>query len=192
MSGIFLPVVLAIIGLITAAATYRGIRRGGARFYTLEREAMLRRASFTLIGTVLLFLSSLGLLIMDREQILAPPAEPMTIIDGELVTPIPTPEIQQFPPTPTATPTVDPNQPTPTPTPVICRGSIENTGGSGLLLRAAPGGAEVRVLPEGTLVTILEDEPVLQGSFTWRRVRVIGGEEGWVAQEYLTIAPPCQ
>lgn len=190
MSEIFLPVVLIAIALITAIATYRGIRRGGARFYTLEREAMLRRANLTLLATVLLFLAALGVLLLERQQLVAPAEETLPLIE-ENATPIPVQNIQQFPPTPTFTPTPDPDEPEPTPTPIVCRGVIEGTGGTGLLLRAAPSGEEIRTLPEGTLVTILEDEPVFLNGFTWRRVRVIGGEEGWIAGEYLTIAPPC-
>lgn len=180
-----------IIGLVTAVATYRGIRRGGARLYTLEREAMLRRASFTLIATILFFLAALGLLLLERQQLVAPLEEPTVEAIEEDATPLPAQNVQQFPPTATPTATPNPNQPTPTATPIVCRGAIENTGGSGLLLRDAPSGAEIRTLPEGTLVTLLEDEPVPLNGFTWRRVRVIGGEEGWVAEDYLTIAPPC-
>ncbi len=181
-----------IIGLVTAVATYRGIRRGGARLYTLEREAMLRRASFTLVATVLFFLAALGLLFLERQQLVAPPQDPAIEAIQENITPQPTQNIQQFPPTVPPTATINPDQPTPTATPIVCRGAIENTGGSGLLLRDAPSGAEIRTLPEGTLVTILEEEPVVLNGFTWRRVRVIGGEEGWVAEDYVTIAPPCE
>ncbi len=193
MTGIFIPIVLVIIGLVTAVAAYRGIRRGGARFYTLEREAMLRRAGFSLVATVLFFLAALGLLLLERQQLVAPPEEPAEAVqEGVAPTTLPTQNIQQFPPTSTPTATPDPAQPTPTATPVVCRGAIENTGGSGLLLRDAPSGAEIRTLPEGTLVTLLEEEPVVLNGFTWRSVRVVGGEEGWVAEDYLTIAPPCQ
>lgn len=191
MSGILFPAILATIAVLLAASTYRGIRRGGARIYTLEREAMLRHASFSLFGSVLFFLAALGILILDYQRLTAPPEEPAAAVEAD-TTPLPTPGVQQFPPTPTSTATPDPNEPPPTPTPLVCRAAIENTGGSGLRLRQTPGGTEVRVLPDGTLVTLLEDAPVQQGGTTWRRVRVIGGEEGWVSQEFLTIAPPCE
>ncbi len=191
MSGLLFPIILATIALVLAASTYRGIRRGGARLYTLEREAMLRRASFSLIGTVLFFLAALGVLTLEYQQLTAPPEEPTVASETDVIS-LPTPGVQQFPPTPTPTATPDPEEPTPTPTPIVCRAAIENTGGSGLRLRQSPGGTEVRVLPDGTLVTLLEDAPVQQGGVTWRRVRVIGGEEGWVSQDFLTIAPPCE
>ncbi|MCA9932436.1 MAG: SH3 domain-containing protein [Ardenticatenaceae bacterium] len=191
MNGIFIPVVLAIVGLVTAAATYRGIRRGGARLYTLEREAMLRRANFTLVGTVLLFSAAIGLLLMERQQLTTTLDEPEQAVEEGLVS-SPTPAIEQFPPTTTPSPTPDPDEPTPTATPVVCRASIEDTGGSGLLLRSTPGGEELSILPEGTLLTLLADDPVELNGFIWRKVRVIGGEEGWVAEDYLAIGAPCE
>ena len=68
MSGLLLPILLAAIGFVVALVAYRGIRRGGARFYTLEREAMLRRASFSLLLSVLLFLAAISLLMLERQQ----------------------------------------------------------------------------------------------------------------------------
>jgi hypothetical protein len=62
----------------------------------------------------------------------------------------------------------------------------------GLYLRDTPGGEELDLLPEGELLTLLEDEPVETDNFIWRRVRALGGEEGWVAQEFLEIRAPCQ
>ena len=44
MSALIIPIALSFAGFLLAIATYQGIRRGGARFYTLEREAVLRRA----------------------------------------------------------------------------------------------------------------------------------------------------
>lgn len=192
MSGLLLPILLAAIGFVVALVAYRGIRRGGARFYTLEREAMLRRASFSLLLSVLLFLAAISLLMLERQQTV-----PVDATTGEneavegLETSTPEPIIQQFPPTETPIPTVDPLQPTPTLTPVVCRASIEETGGSGLTLRDAAGGNEIRVLPEGSIVTLLDDAAVEANGLSWRQVRVLGGEEGWVAEDYLAIGAPC-
>jgi hypothetical protein len=47
------------------------------------------------------------------------------------------------------------------------------------------------VLAEGTLLTVLEDAPVQEGDLTWRKVRAVGGDEGWVADAFLTIRAPC-
>ena len=185
---------LTVGGIIAAIASYRGIRRGGARFYTLEREAMLRRASYTLLGSLFFFVAAIGLLLQERQQLIAPPLseEPAaeTILESA-ATATPTLAFESVPPTETPTPTPDPDQPTPTPTPVICRAQITDTGGNGLTMRTIPGGEEISILPEGSLVTLLEDEAISSGGFTWRKVRATGGGEGWVAQEFLTIGSPC-
>jgi len=38
---------------------------------------------------------------------------------------------------------------------------------------------------------VLDDAPVEAGGFIWRKVREVGGEEGWAAEDYLTIRAPC-
>lgn len=191
MSGITIPVILTIAGIIAAFASYRGIRRGGARFYTLEREAMLRRASFTLMGSMLLFLAAIGLLVYQQQQLTATETPADEAVE-EVATETPTPFVNQFPPTETPTITPDPDAPTATPTTTICRAIVEGTGASGLTLRDAPGGAEVTIVPEGSFLTMLDEEPVEANQFTWRFVRVIGGEEGWVADDFLTLGVGCE
>jgi hypothetical protein len=66
-------------------------------------------------------------------------------------------------------------------------GVVFGTQGIGLTLRTTPGGAEIGVLPEGTVVTVLEGEAVAANGFAWRLVRTAGGEEGWVAVEFLDM-----
>ncbi|MEI2709433.1 MAG: SH3 domain-containing protein [Chitinophagaceae bacterium] len=82
-------------------------------------------------------------------------------------------------------------QPTITPTTVVCRAVVEGTSGSGIYLRDAPQGNELVILAEGTLLTVLDDAPVEAGGFIWRKVREVGGEEGWAAEDFLTIRAPC-
>jgi hypothetical protein len=194
LNGILLPALLIVLGLVAAAITYRGIRRGGARFYTLERELILRRAALWLLVTVVGFAGAIAILFYQRQQLLTtlnPPAETAETEEGEAVegAPTTTPFLDQFPPTATATSSV----PTETvePTAVLCRGVVEGTSGNGLRLRDAPNGAELVVLPEGTLLTVLDDAPEQAGEFTWRKVRAVGGEEGWVVQDFLTVRSPC-
>lgn len=187
MSGITIPIILTVVAVIVALAAYRGIRRGGARFYTLERETMLRRASFTLIGSVVLFLAAIGLLVYNYQQTIDPN---VVIIDesGSVeVTVTAEPELQIQPPTPSPTATADPNNPTATPTPVICRAIVDGTSGSGLTLREAPSGPEMSILPDGTILTLMEDEPDEVNDFTWRKVRTVSQEEGWVVEDFLKI-----
>ncbi|KAA3659916.1 MAG: SH3 domain-containing protein [Chloroflexi bacterium] len=194
MSGLLLPIGLIFAGIITAIVTYRGIRRGGARFYTLEREALLRRASFTLFSTVVLFLAASGILIFERQQSLTAetPAEgEVDVVEGETAVPG-TPEINSLPPLSTETPTPDASIPTATPTVVVCSAIVEGTFDNGLTLRDAPGGAEVDVLAEATIVTVLTEEGTSEANgFVWRKVRSLFGDEGWVAEDFLTFGTGC-
>lgn len=189
MGDLFIPIALAVAGVFLAAMAYSGIRRGGARFYTLEREAVLRRASFSLLGSVLLLLASVSLLIYERQQQTALDAAAAgEQVDG-VVTVAPTSVIEIRPPEVTPSPTVE--VATPTATPVICKALIEGTSGNGLTLRDAPGGAEVSILPEGNLVTVLPDEPQDANGLVWRKVRTVFGDEGWVASDFLTLGNNC-
>ncbi|HSM57630.1 MAG TPA: SH3 domain-containing protein [Candidatus Sulfomarinibacteraceae bacterium] len=186
MSGIFLPVLLTALAFLAALIAYRDIRRGGARFYTLEREAILRRASFTLIAAALLFLGAIGLLLYERQQNL----QELAVQAGEEIEGVPTPTatLSSLPPTETPTATPDPDAPTITPTPRVCRAIVRGTGESGLNLREEPGGAELQVLQEEEIVSLLEEPSVESGGVTWVRVRAaITRTEGWVALDFLVI-----
>lgn len=195
MSGLFLPILLFVGALAATFLTYRNIRRGGARFYTLEREIILRRAAITLVIAAALYTATLALLYLQRQELIAatlPPEAATEAAAGEggSQAATPTPRLlEQFPPTASATSTTP--QPTITPTPVVCRGVVEGTSGSGIYLRDAPQGAEMVILAEGTLLTVLDDEPVEAGGIVWRKVREVGGEEGWAAEQFLTIRQPC-
>ncbi len=187
MSGSFLPLFLAALAFVAALFTYRDIRRGGARFYTLEREAILRRAGFTLIASTLLFFAAIGLMMVERQNI----ANQVAVLSGEEIEGVPTPTatLSTLPPTPTPTSTPDPNAPTETPAPLICRAIVRETGGSGLNLRDQPGGAELMVLQEEEIVTLLETEPPrVVGGVTWVNVRTtVTRTDGWVVLDYLVI-----
>ncbi len=190
----FIPIALTLVALFAAFATYRSIRRGGARFYTLEREAILRRASLTLAGSVLFFLAAIGFLWLQLQQSVAEEAaEAGEVVEG-VETNTPVPEIEVVPPTLSPTPTEDTSLPTPTPTPIICRAVVQGTQGNGLLLRTAPGGEEITTLPESTLITLVTDEPLQEvNGLVWRKISsVVTGDEGWVAQDYLEIEPGCE
>jgi uncharacterized membrane protein len=190
MSEIFIPLALAFLGIIAAFASYRDIKRGGARFYTLEREAILRRASLTLVGSMLLFIAAIGLLVLDRQQTVEPPLEG-EVVEG-VVTVTPTPVVEQFPPLPTETATPDLSFPTATPTRPICRAVVEGTFGNGLTLRSEPGGEQISILAEADLVTVLDQTPTSANGIEWRQVRSLFGDEGWVAAEFLTLGTGCE
>ncbi len=115
MSALIIPIVLTFSGLLLAVATYQGIRRGGARFYTLEREAVLRRAMLTLLGSTLLFIGAVGYMAAQELQSQAAEAEEEAVLEGE-VEATATPELSVFPPTPSPSPTIDAAIPTATAT----------------------------------------------------------------------------
>lgn len=192
MGGLLIPILLAAAAVVAAFITYRGIRRGGARFYTLEREALLRRASLTLFMSVLLFSGSIGLLVYQQQQSLPADPEEADVVEGG-ATVTPTPGLNALPPLPTETATPDLSIPTPTATALLCRAVVEGTFDNGLTLRDAPGGAEIDVLPEASIVTVLTEEPAQEvNEFTWRKVRSIFGDEGWVADQFLTLGSGCE
>ncbi len=185
MTDLILPLILTFIGLLVALSAYSGIRRGGIRFYTLEREAMLKRAGFTLLASIFFFLGAVGLLIYNRQQLVLEQA----IESGELLENVPTtaPTLAIFPPTAAPTATPDLSIPTPTSTPVLRRGVVEGTGGSGAYLRETPGGVELEILPDGDIVTLLDEPPQQANGFTWLKVRTVIGTEGWVAEDFLIV-----
>jgi hypothetical protein len=191
MSDLFFPLALAFAGLIAAFAAYRGIRRGGARFYTLEREALLRRASFSLMGSALLFLAAISLLVYEHQQRLAQDAAAAGEAAEGVVTPTSPLSIEQFPPLPTATATPDFSIPTPTPTRIICRAVVESI--NGLRLRDTPGGEEIDILSDGSILTLITEEPPTEvDGIIWRKIRPVIGDEGWVAEEFIIIGAPCE
>jgi len=191
MNGTLIPLVLGFAGFIAGIATYRAIRRGGARYYTLEREAILRRATLSLAGSVLLFLAAIGLLLYERQQIVAE-TDPTTGETTEgLLAATATLSLEQFPPLPTDTPTPDLSIPTATPTPIICRAVVQSV--NGLRLRATAGGEEIDVLPDGSILTVVTSEPPTEvNGIIWRKVRPVIGDEGWVAAEFIIVGAPCE
>lgn len=201
MDGTIIPITLAILGLIAGLIANNTIRRGSARFYALEREALLRRASFFTLACVLLFATAVGLFAYNSRQLRTNTTDQASInataatvaasdsTSLVVVTATP-PVVENQPPTVAPTATTDPNLPTATPTPIIRRAFIENTGGAGVYLRSSPGTAseELEILDEQSIVTLLIelDEGVDANGFNWIKVRTVAGDEGWVADLYLT------
>jgi hypothetical protein len=71
---------------------------------------------------------------------------------------------------------------------------VTETGGNGLTLRERPGGAEVDILAESSLVQlILEEGEQEANGLIWVKVRaVIGAQDGWVALDFLELGPGCE
>ena len=110
----------------------------------------------------------------------------------EDATPIPTVASTTVAPTAVVEPT-EPLPPTETPipteTPVPFDAFINSVGG--LNMRDSAGGAVVALLEEGSGVFVLEGTE-FDGVYNWRQVQTIEGEEGWVADEFLTFASESQ
>lgn len=199
MNSPLLPLIIIGLGVIIALNAYRGIQKGGSRFYALEREAMLRRAGFTLLAAVFFFMAGIGLLIFQNRnlQLQLNPPEETAIAVTAVVTPAAPPggagpdQVESVPPTRTPLPTEDPNQPTPSPTPIIRRAIVTGTGSSGVYLRQRPGtdGEVIKIIDEGDVVTVLDDDPVDANGFSWLKVRDLSGDEGWTVEPFLAIQP---
>ncbi len=136
------------------------------------------------------------------QRILATPA-----IDFQM----PTPTVIQLTAPPSRTPTAEPVRVV-TPTPIISQtpeattdssiapeivsvgyyAQVSNTGGAGLSLRGGPSTDNVALFlaPEGAIVLILEG-PSDGSGFTWWKVLLDDGTEGWMAAQYLVpVAAP--
>ncbi|NCF66300.1 MAG: SH3 domain-containing protein [Chloroflexi bacterium] len=72
-------------------------------------------------------------------------------------------------------------------TPDLPHAIVSHTQGIGLTVRETPGGPEVAIYPEGTVLTLLAEEPVEHNGFQWYRVRTQDGELGWAADDYFTL-----
>jgi len=85
----------------------------------------------------------------------------------------------ELPPQPTLAPV--------TATPDLPHAIVSGTQGIGLTIRETPGGAEVAILPEGTVLTLLEEIPLQQNGYLWQRVRTPDGDVGWAAEAFFTV-----
>ena len=203
----FLPIGLTILAIIVMIIAYTNMRQGGARVYTLEREAILRRAGLAMFLSTGLFVLTIAWLLYQQQLAAAAlvgdeEGEPAVSVPVE-ATALPAGDdamMAEMTPTPsgtlqipglgvaTLTPTIDPNVPTATPTPIVVRAFVVNTGGNGLTMRDVPGGEQLLVLQEEEFVTVLEEEGTADvNGLIWVKIRTFLGEEGWVARDFLEI-----
>ncbi len=75
--------------------------------------------------------------------------------------------------------------PTPVPTPAYPQAIVFGTRGIGLTLRDVPGGNELAILPEGTVISLLDDAPTNFNQIDWRQVQTVDGLSGWVGADFL-------
>ena len=62
---------------------------------------------------------------------------------------------------------------------------VQGTGGTGIWMRREPGGARLKVWPEGAPLLVIGPDQVVDGQ-TWRQVRAVDGQAGWVSADYLS------
>jgi len=110
----------------------------------------------------------------------------------------PTPSETPIPPTVTLPATWTPSitltpseTPIPSPTPVYALVTAPEEYG-GAIIRREPGYESVSLTSalNGTLIIILEDNPVDVDSTLWYHVRIPDGPEGWMLESAITIATP--
>ena len=75
--------------------------------------------------------------------------------------------------------------PTVVPTPDLPMAIVTGTGGAGVVLRETPGGQEMMVVPEGSLVFLGEDSPAQEEGLIWHKIQLLGGVSGWVVADFL-------
>jgi hypothetical protein len=164
----------------------RSVRRA---LFDTERQVHLdriRRGRLSALGLAAL---AVVLLLVDLggSAIANPPPTPTSTLTPTPTSPPPTIGPS---PTPTLPPTPTPTPQPPSPTPQPQTATVTGAGSLGLRLRDAPNGNLIDYLPDGTVVTLLPDDPVrTDDGIEWRRVIDPQGREGWVAVQYLTINP---
>lgn len=79
-------------------------------------------------------------------------------------------------PSPTSVPTAQPKVKTYT---------VGNTNGLGVYLRRSAGGPDkIKAWPDGTVMTVIGGDQIVNGT-TWKNVRDPDGNEGWMVADYL-------
>ncbi len=198
-------------GLYFGWQAYQSWRTSRKAFFGVERDMarveiigyLYRLFGLALLALLVFGLSSLGGGEAAGEGQAQPPAPTSGAPVQQGTATLPPPVVIEATNTPAApsTPEVTPVAPQPTPTagpppPVsptptrVPTGVVTGTAGGGLWLRAAPGfsGETLIVLPEGTVVQLLEGQQEVDGTL-WQQVRTEDGREGWVAASYLQINP---
>jgi hypothetical protein len=192
------PVVMLVISAIAAGLFYFAVdhfkayvmdgSRDPVRITSLRYlQIFVFLFTFALIGIVVALYSLLGAVTANRSTNRDPGA--LTAIPGEMLeTTLPGEGgLESATMTPAATPTLTPAPPTPTPNVTAV---IGNTGGAGANLRSIPGteGAIITSVNEGIEVTVLDETETMDG-FTWQRVVLPDGRQGWIVTNYLIYNP---
>lgn len=192
------PVVILVISAIAAGLFYYLVDHFKAYVMDGSRDPVritsLRYLQifvflFTLavIGVILALFSLLGAVASNRPA--SPDPGTLTAMPGEMQATTLPGETGSGTATniPVTAPTLTPVPPTPTPANTAV---IGNTGGAGANLRTIPGidGAIITSVNEGIEVTVLDQTETMDG-FTWQRVVLPDGRQGWIVTNYLIYNP---
>ena len=182
-------VVAGFAALVFFYQTQEAQRASRRALFDTERQVYLDRIRRGRLGALALLVLAVALLglnvgssaIANPPPTATPTATPTPTLPPPTIGPSPTPTL---PPTATFTP----EPPTATPEPRTA--TVTNAGSIGLRLRDAPNGNLIDYLPDGTLVTLL-DEPTVRtdDGIEWQKVVDAQGREGWVATQYLAANP---
>jgi len=205
--SIYVAVALGLVAVYFLWVAFREWRARVRAVFGVERDvatsemmgAVSRAGMLILIGLVVFGLGWLGQQSESAEvsQTTRTPAPTTSVIatvtpgSGEPGPPTDTPQLAAtdvlpLPEEPTETPALEP-------TPQTATVSVFG----GVWLRDAPNGGTIDVLPQDSVVELLEGSQVA-GNFEWQEVRVLEaplgsealvGREGWVASEFLQAGP---
>lgn len=147
----------------------------------------IRRTQVTTVGLIALALVLLAVDVGGNAIANPPPTLTPTITPS----PTPLPPTAGPSPTPTLTPSLTPTDTSIPPTATPQTATVIDAGTLGLRLRESPSveGNLIDYLPDGTVVTLLDEITTTPDGIEWRRVIDPQGREGWVATLYIRINP---
>lgn len=181
--------VVALFGAAIILWQTREAQRASRRaLFDTERQVHLDRIRRGRLGALGLIVLAAILFVVDvgGSAIANPPPTPTPTLTPTPTSPPPTIGPS---PTPTLPPTATPTEAPPSPTSQPQTATVTGAGSIGLRLRDAPNGNLIDYLPDGTIVTLLEETDRTDDGIDWRKVIDPQGREGWVAILYLAINP---
>lgn len=136
--------------------------------------------------------------VMGHQAPVAPPPPPPAVVppvSQDKPTPPPAPVPPPAAPVPPAP--SKPPAPTPAPTPpkppagqaLPCVGTVNVAGGARLRLSPVTG-AQITLLPQGTVVEVLETRSILNETLRWARIRY-ENQEGWTREDLIDFSGDC-
>jgi hypothetical protein len=210
--AIYITAGLGVVALYFLWVAFREWRAGGRTVFGVERDiaesemvgAIVRAGFVVFIGVLVFGLGWLGRQQAESEDEKAqspraptPTFPAMATVAPETTDPAatawstepPQPAVTDVPPLPPA-----PTEPSPVePTPQVATVAA----GGGVWLRDAPNGGTIVVVPDDSVVELLEERE-FAGDFDWQYIRIVSvpfgseaqiDQEGWVAFQFLEVNP---